>query len=80
MDYADNMLDEKERRLWQIAKRVLASERTYTEEHVKAKLEAYLKVSPERAEKGFNLMVTESVLVPTFGEPRKYCLGDTTPF
>jgi hypothetical protein len=79
MSFSGNSLDQ-ESRLWLIARKVLAPERSYTQDHVKAKLETYLKVPPERAEKGFTLMVKQGVLVPTVGEPPKYYLGDTTPF
>ena len=71
---------EKSSRLWEIARRVLAPERSYTETHIKTKLETYLNVSPERAENGFSLMVKHGVLVPIYGEPPRYYLGDTTPF
>ena len=71
---------EKEPRLWVIARKVLAPERAYTQEHVKTKLEIYLKVTPKRAENGFNLMVNQGVLKPTCGNPVRYYLGDTTPF
>lgn len=66
--------------LWEIARRLLAPERSYTEDHIKTKLETYLKVNPERAENGFSLMIKYGVLVPTYGEPPRYYLGDTTPF
>jgi len=71
---------EKGPRLWAIAQKFLAPERSYTQDHVKTKLETYLKVSPVRAAEGFSLMVTHGVLVPTHSEPPRYYLGDTTPF
>lgn len=71
---------ETDTRLWAIARKVLAPERSYTQGHVKTKLETYLKVSPDRAEAGFCLMVKRGVLVPTYSEPPRYYLGDTTPF
>jgi hypothetical protein len=71
---------EKGPRLWAIAQKFLAPERSYTHDHVKTKLETYLKVSPVRAAEGFSLMVTHGVLVPTHSEPPRYYLGDTTPF
>lgn len=78
---SDSLLDENQRRLWQIARRVLSPERTYSKEHVLTKPETYLKVSPERAEKGFSFVLKEGVLTQTltFFAPRRYCLGDTSP-
>lgn len=67
-------------RLWAIARKVLAPERTYAAEHVQAKLEIYLGITPERARQGFNLMLAHGVLSSTFGDPRKYFLSDSTPF
>lgn len=71
---------EKGPRLWAIARKVLAPERSYTQDHVKTKLETYLKVSPERAAEGFILMVSHGVILPTYSNPPQYYLGDTTPF
>lgn len=74
------MTTESRDKLREIAHRYLAGERTYSADHVIAKLEHYLRIPRVRAETGFKKMVEADVLDRIPGDAPLYFLADSTPF
>lgn len=62
-----------------IAHKIIAPENNYTKEEIIARLLDETKVSQERAENGFNLMIQAGAIEQTTVE-RLYNLGGSTPF
>ena len=65
-------------RLIALATEILEPENSYSQEEVISRLQEATKVSPERAERGFNLMREAGAIEPTAGE--RYYLPGSTPF
>jgi len=65
-------------RLIALAIKILEPENSYSQEEVITRLQEATKVSQERAERGFNLMLRIGAIEPTGGE--RYYLPGSTPF
>jgi len=65
-------------RLIALACKILQPENSYSQEEVITRLQEATKVSPERAERGFNLMREAGAIEPTPGG--RYYLPGSTPF
>jgi hypothetical protein len=62
-----------------LANKVIKGEENYSKEDIIARIKEATKVSQERAEKGFLLMLQEGVIAQTIN-PEFYYLGGSTPF
>ena len=61
-----------------LAQRIIVSDNSYTKEEVIERIKEATNVNPERAERGFNLMLQAGVIEPTLGD--SYYLTGSTPF
>ena len=65
-------------RLIKLAERIIEEQNTYTKEEIVDKIKEATKVSQERAERGFNLILDAGAIEPTQGG--RYYLTGSTPF
>ena len=61
-----------------LAHRVIEGENSYSKEDIVARIKDATKVSKERAERGFNLILQVGAIEPTLGD--RYYLTGSTPF
>ena len=61
-----------------LAQRVIEGENSYTKEEIIERIKKATNVSPERAERGFNLILQAGAIGPTLGD--RYYLTGSTPF
>lgn len=66
-------------RLWQLAGEALAGWRTYTRAEAIERIRQQTNVTPERAERGFMMMV-EARAIEQAPNPEHFYLGGTAPF
>jgi hypothetical protein len=62
-----------------LAQALIAGETSYSKEELIARIKEATKVTPERSERGFNLMLQAGAIEQTIN-PELYYLGGSTPF